>query len=287
MDLPTISNSGSRLYVGYGFQFSDKHKRAKAKLQLICDQMHLLNVLIDFANNAVESSETNDFPFWNFADETVDYLVECGQTLVNPMNAVWHPVCQKTYCNWHDDLLTILYQVLPSMLMDLFIKSPKHKLMPFVRKIMAMAEVIKFFNHNNFIFANSNYFGVIDRYVDVEISLDHQWALCRARISILRQRKMSKNIFVVFIPTKTCISSSHSMTAYDKKYFICDPRVVNWRKYYIVYVLGARLHLLRDSFDNYKAACKRAQKLKILHYVVKTFFICLLLFAIYAMAFAK
>lgn len=50
------------------------------------------------------------------------------------------------------------------MIMDLFIKSPKHKLMPFVRKIKAMAEVIKFFNHNNFIFANDNLMNVIERY---------------------------------------------------------------------------------------------------------------------------
>lgn len=101
--------------------------------------------------------------FFYFADETVDYLVKCGQTLVNPMNNVWYPVCQKTYCQWHDDLLTILYQVIPSMLMDLFISSPKHKLMPLVRKIMAMAEVIQFFNHNNFIFANENLMNVIER----------------------------------------------------------------------------------------------------------------------------
>lgn len=111
-------------------------------------------------------SSTRLMPFYlcgNFTDETLDYLVKCGQTIVNPMINVWYPVCQKTYSNWHDNLLTMLYQVLPSLVMDRFIKSPKHKLMPFVRKIMAMAEVIQFFNHNNFIFANKNYFGVIDR----------------------------------------------------------------------------------------------------------------------------
>lgn len=42
------------------------------------------------------------------------------------------------------------------------------------------------------------------------------------------------------------------MTEYDRKLFICDPRVVNWKQYYIYYGLGARQHLLRDSFDNYK-----------------------------------
>lgn len=103
------------------------------------------------------------FLFNFFPDQTVDYLVKWGQTLVNPMNNVWYPVCQKTYCNWHNDLLTIVYQVIPSMIMDLFISSPKYKLMPFARKIMAMADVIKFFNHNDFIFANTNLMGVVDR----------------------------------------------------------------------------------------------------------------------------
>lgn len=42
------------------------------------------------------------------------------------------------------------------------------------------------------------------------------------------------------------------MTEYDRKLFICDPRVVNWKQYYIYYGLGARQYLLRDSFDNYK-----------------------------------
>lgn len=147
----------------YAFQFSARHNRAEMRscslfsikcfLCYMCSHWFCKHFAVEFPSNSFS---------WNLADETVDYLVKCGQKLVNPMNAVWRPVCQKTYCNWHDDLLTILYQVLPSMLMDLFIKSPKHKLMPFVRKIMAMAEVIKFFNHNNFIFANSNYFSVID-----------------------------------------------------------------------------------------------------------------------------
>lgn len=39
--------------------------------------------------------------------------------------------------------------------------------MPLVRKIMAMAEVIKFFNHNNFIFANENLTGVIEKYSEL------------------------------------------------------------------------------------------------------------------------
>lgn len=114
--------------------------------------------------NTTENTYTTHTNFIDiFADETLEYLVKCGQTLVNPMNNVWYPVCQKTYFNWHDDLLTITYQVLPSLAMDLFSKSPTYKLMPFVRKIMAMAEVIKFFNHNNFVFANRNFFNVIDR----------------------------------------------------------------------------------------------------------------------------
>lgn len=71
------------------------------------------------------------------------------------------------------------------------------------------------------------------------------------------------------------------MTEYDQKYFICDPRVVNWKRYYIVYVLGARIHLLRDSFDNYKSACKRMKWLKVIHYTVKYFFIALLTYILY------
>lgn len=98
-----------------------------------------------------------------FADETVRYLVACGRRLVLPMQSVWYTVCQKTYCNFHDDLLTILYQVIPSMIMDMFIMDPKRKLMPIVRKMMVMSEVIKFFIHHQFVFANDNLFGVINR----------------------------------------------------------------------------------------------------------------------------
>lgn len=59
------------------------------------------------------------------------------------------------------------------------------------------------------------------------------------------------------------------MTVYDREYFICDPRVVNWKSYYIVYAIGARKHLLRDSFDNYQEARKRMARLKYYHYILK------------------
>lgn len=97
------------------------------------------------------------------ADETVRYLVECGRRLVLPMQSVWYTVSQKSYCDFHDYLLTIIYQAIPSMIMDLFISNPKRKLTPFVRKMLVMAEVIKFFIHNTFVFANDNLFDVINR----------------------------------------------------------------------------------------------------------------------------
>lgn len=98
-----------------------------------------------------------------FVDETVKYLVNCGREIVCPTNSVWYPVCQKTYFQWHDSLLTLFYQVIPSAIMDIFIKSSKYKLMPLARKICAMSEVIQFFNHNNFNFANENLQMVLDR----------------------------------------------------------------------------------------------------------------------------
>lgn len=97
-----------------------------------------------------------------FADNTVSYLVECGRKLVAPMNCVWYPVCQKTFSNFHDNLLIILYQAIPSMIMDMFTKS-KFKLTPIVRKMMMFSDVIKFFIHNEFVFANENLFDVINR----------------------------------------------------------------------------------------------------------------------------
>lgn len=90
------------------------------------------------------------------SDETLGYLVKCGQEIACPTANVWYPVCQKTYFQLHDKLLTIFYQVLPSAIMDLFIKSSKFKLLPLCRKISAMAEVIQFFNHHNFNFAKNN-----------------------------------------------------------------------------------------------------------------------------------
>lgn len=100
---------------------------------------------------------------FKFTDKTVSYLVDCGRKLVVPMNSVWYTVCQKTYYDWHDRLLTIIYQAIPSMIMDLFITSPKYKLTPIVRRMLVMADVIKFFIHNKFIFANENLFDVINR----------------------------------------------------------------------------------------------------------------------------
>lgn len=89
------------------------------------------------------------------------------------MNSVWYTVCQKTYYDWHDRLLTIIYQAIPSMIMDLFIASSKFKLTRIVRKMLVMAEVIKFFIHNQFEFANENLFDVINRYVRKIMSSNH------------------------------------------------------------------------------------------------------------------
>lgn len=77
------------------------------------------------------------------------------------------------------------------------------------------------------------------------------------------------------------------MTEYDQKYYICDPRVVNWKKYYIIYLIGARKHLLMDSFDNYKEAGKRMKRLKYLHYTLKYACILLFLFGFYILFLKK
>lgn len=84
------------------------------------------------------------------------------------MRSVWYPVCQKTYFQLHDDLLTIFYQAIPSAIMDLFAKSEKYKLVPLHRKVVAMSEVIQFFNHKNFNFANKNLETVLERYKYIE-----------------------------------------------------------------------------------------------------------------------
>lgn len=73
------------------------------------------------------------------------------------------------------------------------------------------------------------------------------------------------------------------MTKYDQQYYICDPRVVNWKKYYIIYLIGGRKHLLRDSFDNYKQAVKRMTRLKYLHYTLKYTCIAVILFLFYTL----
>lgn len=73
------------------------------------------------------------------------------------------------------------------------------------------------------------------------------------------------------------------MTEYDRKYYVCDPRIVEWKKYYVIYVIGARKHLLNDSFDNYKQAFKRMTFLKYLHYSVKYTCIAVILFSFYTL----
>lgn len=73
------------------------------------------------------------------------------------------------------------------------------------------------------------------------------------------------------------------MTEYDREFFICDPRVVNWKSYYIVYGIGARKHLLRDSFDNYQAARKRMTRLKYCHYTLKYTCIAIILWVFYVL----
>lgn len=99
----------------------------------------------------------------NIADNTVNYLVKWGRRLVVPMNSVWYTVCQKSYYDWHDNLLTIVYQAIPSMIMDLFMSSSKYKLTPIVRKMLVMADVIRFFIHNEFVFDDGNLYDVINR----------------------------------------------------------------------------------------------------------------------------
>lgn len=59
------------------------------------------------------------------------------------------------------------------------------------------------------------------------------------------------------------------MTEYDRLYYLCDPRCVNWKQYYVVFALGARVYLLRDPITNYKEAKKRMQILKLAHYSIK------------------
>lgn len=63
------------------------------------------------------------------------------------------------------------------------------------------------------------------------------------------------------------------MTEYDRQYYLCDPRCVNWKEYYILFALGARVYLLRDPITNYGEAQKRMKFLKIAHYFIKYLFI--------------
>lgn len=141
--------------------------------------------------------------------------------------------------------------------MDLFISSPKYKLTPIVRKMLVMSEVIKFFIHNKFVFANENLFDLIKRYLIMNLIQQKTYV-----------RWQNNVIF--------------RMTEYDRKYFICDPRVVNWKDYYIIYGLGARKHLLRDSFDNYEQARIRMKRLKWLHYCIKYACIAIILWIFYS-----
>lgn len=75
------------------------------------------------------------------------------------------------------------------------------------------------------------------------------------------------------------------MTEYDRKYYICDPRVVNWKQYYIVYGIGACKHLLRDSFDNYKQTRKNMARFKYCHYTLKYTCIAIILYIFYILLF--
>lgn len=71
------------------------------------------------------------------------------------------------------------------------------------------------------------------------------------------------------------------MTLYDRQYFMCDPKIVDWRKYYIVFALGARVHLVRDSLENYDAARVRMKWMKLTHYTIKYLCLVLLLSSFY------
>lgn len=63
------------------------------------------------------------------------------------------------------------------------------------------------------------------------------------------------------------------MSVYDRQYFLCDPSVVDWRRYYITYGLGARVHLVRDELDDFDAARVRMKWMKLAHYTIK--YLCL------------
>lgn len=60
------------------------------------------------------------------------------------------------------------------------------------------------------------------------------------------------------------------MTDYDRQYFICDPKVVNWKEYYMVFALGARQYLLQNPLNDFKAARNRMDWLKLTHYTIKS-----------------
>lgn len=85
-------------------------------------------------------------------------------------------------------------------------------------------------------------------------------------------------ILFLFIPSASSslsLPATCRMTAYDRQYFVCDPKIVDWRKYYIVFALGARVYLVRDSLENYDAARVRMKWMKLTHYVIK--YLCLVL----------
>lgn len=71
------------------------------------------------------------------------------------------------------------------------------------------------------------------------------------------------------------VDAACRMTAYDRQYFMCDPKTVDWRNYYIVFALGARVYLVRDALENYDAARVRMKWMKLTHYTIK--YLCLVL----------
>lgn len=71
------------------------------------------------------------------------------------------------------------------------------------------------------------------------------------------------------------------MTQYDQKFYICDPRVVNWKQYYVVYAIGAAKYLLHDPLENLEQARKRLKRLKYSHYTLKYTCITIILYICY------
>lgn len=84
-------------------------------------------------------------------------------------------------------------------------------------------------------------------------------------ISVLIVVAVIINIYFIFFYCR--------MSIYDRQYFLCDSSIVNWEKYYIIFALGARVHLVRDSLENYDSARVRMKWMKLAHYTIK--YLCL------------